>query len=195
VRRLSLSPLVGAGLGLIVTVVPRTAAAFENEWHVGAKGGLSMLSGMGVGPAVGIHGAYGLSDMFDAELELLGSSNSAGPSFWCKATTPSAPPASGAEPPCTNIYAATAGLTYKVDILRVIPYVGALGGYYNYAGAPGPNGESGGQVGAAAQVGFDFLATREIAVSLDYRVHFSFLGDFYSPFQTLLLGAEYRFGF
>jgi len=130
-----------------------------------------------LGWGVGAHGAYALSDMFDAELELLGTHN--GSSLGTS----------------TDVMAATAGVAYKVDILRVVPYAGLLGGYYHWGGAPGPNGESGSAVGASFQIGADFLLTREVALSLDYRWHFSFKEEFYAPLRTLMLGAEYRWDF
>ena len=128
-----------------------------------------------LGWGVGVHGAYGLSDMFDAELELLLTENAVGDDK-------------------TSLLAATAGLAYKVDILQWIPYVGLLGGYYSYGGVPGPHGETK-AVGAALQIGLDFLLTREVALTFDFRSHFSFKEEFYSPLQTVMLGAEYRWGF
>jgi hypothetical protein len=128
-----------------------------------------------LGWAVGAHGAYGLSDMFDAELELFLTENLA------------------AEDQKARVFGATAGVAYKVDILRWIPYGGLLGGYYDFSGVPGPHGETK-TVGAALQVGLDFLLTRDVALSLDFRSHFSFKEELYSPLQTLMLGAEYRWG-
>jgi hypothetical protein len=136
-----------------------------------------MQTGKDPGWAVGLHGAYGLSDMFDAELEFFRTHN----------------PAVGGQ--SSDISAATMGLAYKIDILRWIPYAGLLGGYYYWGGAPGPHGESGSTGGAAFQVGLDFLLTREVALNFDFRSHFSFKDELYSPLQTLMLGAEYRWGF
>jgi hypothetical protein len=130
-----------------------------------------------LGWALGAHGAYALSDMFDLELELFGTRN--GSSL----------------DKSTDVLAATAGVAYKIDILRWIPYVGALGGYYHWGGAPGPHGQSGGAAGGSLQVGLDFLLTREVALGVDFRVHFSFEEEFHTPFQTLMLGAEYRWDF
>jgi len=169
-------PLVA---GVLSVLVSGEAAAFGNQWHAGAKAGFATQSDKDIGPAVGIHGAYGLSDMFDAEIEVLGSRN-------------------GGVAGTSQLFSATAGVAYKIDVLRWIPYVGLLGGYYDYMQAPGPHGESGGEFGMALQVGLDFLVTRDVALSLDFRPHFSFhdgVDNIYSPFQTLMLGAEYRWGF
>jgi hypothetical protein len=37
--------------------------------------------------------------------------------------------------------------------------------------------------------------TREVALSLDFRLHFSFKEEFSVPLQTLMAGAEYRWDF
>jgi hypothetical protein len=155
------------------------AAATDDRVHLGAKGGVAFQSDKSAGPVFGVHAAYELSDMFDAELELMQSENRG-------------------DGVTSGIFAAAAGLTYKIDILRIVPYVGALGGFYDYMQAPGPHGESGGEFGMALQVGFDFLLTRDIALNLDFRPHFSFhdgITSPYSPLQTIMVGAEYRFGF
>lgn len=169
----------GAGLGAFAAFAPASAKAFDSDWHLGAKGGVAALDGKNLGPAVGIHAAYELSDMFDAELELTGSRN---------------PGDAGA---LTEIFGATAGAAYKIDILQLVPYVGVLGGYYDYMQAPGPHGESGGEFGMAVQLGLDYLLTRNVALSFDFRTHLSFHDGFtgtYMPLQTFLLGAEYRWG-
>lgn len=164
-------------IGAVCVLAPSRASAFDNQWHAGVKGGLAFLDDRNVGPAAGLHGAYGLSDMFDAELEVTASRSTGDPG------------------PATEILSASAGLAYKVDILRWIPYVGVLGGYYYFGGAPGPNGESGSTPGMSFQVGLDYLLSRDIALSLDFRPHFSFKDEFYSPLRTLMLGAEFRFGY
>jgi hypothetical protein len=168
--------LLGATAFWLLALASSSASAYGNEWHAGAKGGLAMQQDRDLGWGVGVHGAYGLSDMFDAELELFLTEN--------KAT----------EEQTARVFAATAGIAYKVDILRWIPYVGVLGGYYDFGGVPGPHGETK-AVGAALQVGLDFLMTRDVALSFDFRSHFSFKEEFYSPMQTVMLGVEYRWGF
>lgn len=168
--------LLGAAAFALVVFGTRGASAYEHDFHVGAKGGLAFQNDRDLGWAVGAHGAYGLSDMFDAELELFASQNVV------------------VDDQKTTVFAATTGLAYKIDILRWIPYVGVLGGYYHWGGLPGPNGETN-AVGAAAQLGLDFLMTRDVALSLDFRWHFSFKDEFYSPMRSLMLGAEYRWGY
>jgi hypothetical protein len=165
-----LAAAVGAGLG----VSPLRASAADQEWHAGAKAGVAALSGQGVGPAVGLHGAYGLGDMFDVTVELLGSKHGG---------------AGG-----TDVLSGSAGLAYKIDVLRWIPYVALLGGYYHYSGARGPNGERGSVAGASAQLGMDYLVTRQFAVGAEVRWHASFHGAMDIPLFSATLGAEYRWG-
>jgi hypothetical protein len=150
------------------------AAAFEREWHVGGRIGAATLKGAPAGLAVGAHGAYGLSDMFDAVVEVTASRHG-----WSNGT---------------DVFSATAGLAYKLDILEWIPYVGLLGGYYQYAGTPGPHGEHGSRFGGAAAAGVDYLVTREFVLGVDLRAHASFEDGFSVPYYTGLVGAEYRWG-
>jgi hypothetical protein len=161
---------VGGGLG----VAPLGAAAADQEWHAGVRAGVASLAGQGVGPAIGVHGAYGLGDMFDVTAELLGSRHGG---------------ASG-----TDVLSASAGLAYKIDVLQWIPYVAVLGGYYHYGGAPGPDGERGSEVGASAQIGIDYLVMRQLAIGADVRWHASFHGGMDIPLVSATLGAEYRWG-
>jgi hypothetical protein len=172
-RSRSLSWLLGASAFATVALGTAPASAFGNQWHAGAKGGFAFQNDRDLGWGAGVHGAYGLSDMFDLELELFIARNGAPLEQKSQVT------------------AATAGIAYKVDVFRWIPYVGLLGGYYHWGGVPGPHGET--QAGGGAvQIGLDYLLMREVALSLDFRAHFSFKEEFYFPMRTLMLGAEYR---
>src|SRR5436305_867791 len=75
--------VLGVGLSLAsASLVTRPAHAFEREWHTGAGLGVSVYPHYyRVGPAFGLQAAYGISDVFDLKLELLGSQHSyfAGP--------------------------------------------------------------------------------------------------------------------
>ena len=87
------------------------ARAFERQWHVG--GGLGAASESGRYDerlVLGLHGAYGISDVFDARLELQGSHDDFGIPEW--------------------LYLARAGLAYKLDVLQWIPYVGGSAGAF-----------------------------------------------------------------
>jgi hypothetical protein len=165
-----------------------TAFGAEEEWHLGGRAGVGVLSGLGAGPAVGVHGAYGLSDMFDVTLELMESHHFGG------ALTEPAPGKVPRQKDATDVLSASAGLSYKVDVFEWIPYVTALAGYYAYLGEPGPHGEHGSEFGASIQLGLDYLPMRELAIGADVRWHASFVDGFSFPLFTATLGAEYRWG-
>lgn len=167
--------LLGVALAAAAALSAGRARAFEDEWHAGARAGAASLRGRGWGPAVGLHGAYGISDMFDVALE--------GGASWH----------GGAHG--TDVYSASLGLVYKIDILEWIPYVGVYGGYYDYARRPGPNGESGSEVGASVQLGLDYLFSRSFAAMGEVRWHASFRDGMDVPLFSATLGAEYRWGF
>lgn len=167
------SRILGGAFAAVLIVMPDRAHAFEDEWHAGLRGGAASLSHRGWGPAVGLHGAYGISDMFDVSLEGLASWHKDG----------------------TDVYSGSIGLVYKIDILEWIPYVGLSGGYYDYAGRIGPNGESGSEIGASVQLGLDYLFSRTWAAIADVRWHASFHDGVNFPLFSATLGAEYRWGF
>lgn len=166
--------LVAALAASAVVVWGARASAAEQEWHAGGRAGIAVLSKTGVEPALGLHGAYGLNDMFDATLEILGSHHVGSTG--------------------TDVLSASAGIVYKIDVFEWIPYAGLLAGWYGYGGAPGPHGEHGSEFGASVQLGVDYLAMRELAFGLDVRWHASLVGGFSVPLFTTTLGAEYRWG-
>src|SRR3954470_12003559 len=94
--------VLGIVCGAAACLAPRHARAFEREWHVGGGVGFTAYpSYYGLGPSLGLHAAYGLSDVFDLKLELLGASHS----YQANAASPSERGAS---------YSAVAGLSYKL---------------------------------------------------------------------------------
>jgi hypothetical protein len=165
--------LVAASAAFAVTHAGWSLAA-EGEWHAGGRAGAAFMSGTGAEPALGLHGAYELGDMFDAKLELLGAHHVGDKG--------------------TDVLSATAGLAYKIDVFEWIPYAALLAGYYNYAGQRGPHGEAGSEFGAAIQLGLDYLPARDFAVGAEVRFHTSFDDGLNWPFISATLGAEYRWG-
>jgi hypothetical protein len=153
---------------------PARAAAFEREWRVGLGGGLAAVDEVGLGPALDVHGAYGLSDLFDVNLELLGSRHRADGS--------------------TDVLSAAAGMSYKIDVFQWIPYVEVAGGLYYYGGDGGPNGEKGVEPGASAALGLDYLVSRSFSLGLQVRQHASFSDGLSLPYLTSTLRAAYRWG-
>jgi hypothetical protein len=174
-RRIRTPGLLGAALVLALGLSSSAAGAFERQWRLGGGLGGATLDGAGLGPAVGVHGGYGLSDMFDLQLELVGSRHRG----------------QDAE---TDVVSASAGISYKVDVFEWIPYVLLTGGAYHYGGDVGPNGEAGLQAGASVGVGLDYMWSRAFAVGVQLRQHTSFSDGVAFSYRTGLLRAEYRWG-
>lgn len=173
--RSSLRPCaLGLATACAVVAVVNDARAFEDQWHAGARAGFATLLRRGTGPALGVHAAYGLSDMFDVHVEGLLSRHGGSDG--------------------TDVASAVAGLVYKIDVFEWVPYVGVVGGYYHFGGSIGPDGERGGRAGAAVQAGIDYLASRELAFNVDVRWHTAFAEGLKMPLFSATLGAEYRFG-
>ena len=167
---------VAIAAALCAVAVPRSAGAFERQWHIGVAGGIATLKGAEAAPVLGLHGAYGLSDMFDVDVELAGSRHG--------------------ETPRTTVLSAAGGLAYKIDIFDWVPYVTLLGGYYSFGGARGPNGLSGGEFGTSVGFGLDYVASRHVAVGGQLRGHAFFTGPSFPwfPYFTAMLQGEYRWG-
>jgi hypothetical protein len=100
-------------IGIVAAASP--ARAFERQFHLGGGLGAAQPSGgYGLGPALGIHSAYGLTDAFDLRLELQGSLNDF-------ETLP------------VSFYGARLGLAYKIDVMQWIPYAGVSAGGFAVA--------------------------------------------------------------
>jgi hypothetical protein len=112
--------------------------------------------------------------MFDLHLELLGSRNG------------------GADG--TDIFSASAGISYKIDVFEWVPYVGLFGGYYYFGGLAGPNGERGSTAGASIGVGLDYLVSRSVALGAQVRWHATFTDGLAFPYLSALARCEYRWG-
>lgn len=173
------SPILGVALALAFVAQP--ALAFERQWHLGGSLGAAIWADGGVpaGPALGAHGAYGLSDTFDLKLEVLASSHSRGSE-------------------ALTWFGASTGLAYKLDVLRWVPYAGVQVGYYSLSGSLRPDPLSGGEPGMSIDLGLDYAFSRRFGLGLELRYH-GFLGDPLAslgaaPLLTGLLRAEYRWG-
>jgi hypothetical protein len=171
-------------VALSALLAPRRAAAFERQWHLG--GGLGVTAYpkyYQVGPALGLNAAYGISDVFDVKLELLGGLNSY--------TAPKATESERAEP-----WSAAAGLSYKLDILQWIPYGALLVGYQHISGRI-PNAEPFKRDDALAAVvlGLDYAVSRDFGLGASVRADFLLASDDHSAGFTPMLRAEYHWGF
>ena len=167
-------------LALALATLSRSASAFERQWHFGGGIGAASYSGTesGIAPALGLHAAYGVSDMFDARVELLGSHHS---------TT---------DDRSLDVYSAAAGIAYKLDVIEWIPYAGLLAGYYYFNGEPAPEFRH--DFALSALLGLDYAWSRNFGVGVALRYH-GFMLDAPRSFTdaayfTGLARAEYRFG-
>jgi len=157
------------------------ASAFERQWHVGGGFGFAAFADgdTSTGPAIGIHGAYGLSDVFDLKVDLLGSRHTL-------------------ENDQLRLLSTTAGIAYKMDVIRWVPYFGAQVGYYRLDGNQRPEGLPVNELGMSFDLGLDYAVRRNFGLGLQLRYHgfladpLSSLGD--APLFTGLLRAEYRWG-
>lgn len=162
------------GLALLVTA---PALAFDNQWHLGVGAGMAAQErNPSLGAAFGVHGAYGLSDLFDARLEILNSWHGSAP-----------------------MGAALLGITYKLDVIQLIPWGGLVAGGYYFSDALTGKGRKTFEPGGAALMGLDYAWSREWGASLALGMHFMpFIDDNRSiaalRYTTLLLRIEHRWG-
>jgi hypothetical protein len=96
-------------------LTPSQSQAFERQWHVGVDAGVASLFGdhSAAGFGAGTHVAYGLSDTFNALLDLDFTRH------------PSA---------STSIWSGGAGVAYTLDVARAVPYAGLMAAGYKFAG-------------------------------------------------------------
>jgi hypothetical protein len=146
------------------------AESFERQWHVGADVGTATMfrDGGSTGMAVGGHLAYGLSDAFNAMLEVDASHHLA---------------------LARNVYSASLGAAYTIDITRWVPYVGALVGGYRMYGSSGRD-----SFGVQFAAGMDYQMARNWAAGLQFRLHEILTGET-STYTTTFVRIEYLWGF
>lgn len=157
-------------------------AALEREWHVGASFGFADfvdVEEQSTALVLGGYGAYGLSDMFDVNLELMASGHELVPGE------------------TTRVYSAAAGMTYKVDVIEWVPYIGALLGWYAFDGAA-PEGETS-KAGFSLTAGINYYFDRHWGAGAQVRYH-GYLDDpptslGRGSYFTGVARAEYRWGF
>ncbi len=145
--------LVGVGLGVAgLLALSPDARAVEREHHVGIDVGAAMLvvadkGSPDVGPALGAHWTYGLSDEFNLMVDGTWSLVSLGEKAQSGATPPTRP---------SNLAGVDAGIAYVLDVLRWVPWAGLFVGGVAFSGGTLP--------------GVKVLPSAAIALGLDYRV-------------------------
>ena len=175
---------LGLALLLPSAFLSRPAQAFERQWHLGGGVGFTAYPHYySAGPSLGLNAAYGLSDVFDLKLELLGSYHSydAGSTSARQSAAP---------------YSAAAGLSYKLDVLQWIPYGALLVGYQHIAGRlPIAEPLRRDDALAAFLLGLDYAATRDWGLGVSLRTDFLLTSPSRGNAFTTLLRAEYHWGF
>ena len=168
--------VLGVGLLLSLFGAARSARAFEREWHLGAAAGVSNGQGLKLSPAVGAYAAYGLSDVFDLRLELTARGYHVG---------------SEQNP---NALSGMLGLTYKVDVLRWVPWAGVYAGYLAFLDVPPPTlAFKQRDVALGIGAGLDYGISRKLGVGVTLRFDDALTHSDASSFDALLR-AEYRWG-
>jgi hypothetical protein len=176
---------------LALTALPlayaREAGAVEREHQLGVDVGASMLTTADsvtpeIGPAFGVHYGYGITDQFNLLAELQYAVVAFGP------PGPTEPPTHPAQ-----IWNADVGVTYVLDVLRWVPYIGALAGGYLMSGhtLPASLVLPGGDI----VIGLDYLVTPRLAVGFEVSEHFLFTDmSLYTSYSTAFARTEFRWG-
>lgn len=151
------------------------ARAFERQWHVGAGVGAANPThrGVGPGPAVGVYGAYGLSDMFDLKLSLAASDHAV----------------KGLDARYRT-YLGTLALSYKVDIIEWIPYFGVSAGLWR-TDLPETISAEQQDFALGGFAGLDYAVSRSFGLGVVTRAHYLLAGE---AMSDVYLRAEYRWG-
>ena len=163
--------LLGALAALLVLGAASPAQAFEREWHLGGGLGAALPPLYVIGPALNVYGAYGLTDAFDARLELgLSVHDRSGPPAW--------------------YYSAKGAFTYKLDVIQWIPWAGVSGGVLMLAKGDWPLESVQGTVGGIA--GLDYAWNRNFGLGLCFSADYLFQDA--AVYGAGFLRAEYHFG-
>ncbi|HEY3237474.1 MAG TPA: outer membrane beta-barrel protein [Polyangiaceae bacterium] len=178
---------LGLALGACIVAGSPSANAFERQWHAGGGLGIAALPGSDytVGPMLGLHGAYGISDVFDIKLEL-------GGSYHVLPASQDVPRQS------LTLYSAAAGLSYKIDVFEWVPYFALLLGGYAASAVPlsrdknEPSPFKQRDLAASSALGLDYYLSRGLVLGGELR-YSAFLGELTGPsYDTQLVSLLLR---
>ena len=176
-----------AALAVAGALFAMPAGAVEREHHLGIDAGvgiLAMSDKTDVGPGLGAHWAYGLSDAFNLMVEGGWSLVAPGESA-TSTSTPRTRPASAA-----NL---GVGVGYVFDVLTWVPYAGVLVGGYALSG--GTLDSTQWIPGAALALGLDYRLSRAVAVGVAFRQHvLATQTSTYPSFTQAFARVEYTWG-
>ncbi|MBX3221657.1 MAG: hypothetical protein KF795_14140 [Labilithrix sp.] len=178
-----------AGLASTLLAAP-DARAIERQHHLGLAPAIGSLriegkSTASTGIGGGIHYAYGLTDQWNLSLE----ASSVVVAAKQKQDFPDSP----RNRPAAVDHGAL-GVTYVIDILRWVPYVGLGGGVYRLAGGTLESPLI--LPGLSLAAGIDYQLNRQFAVGVGVRQHLMISKmDTYPSYTTALLRFEYMWGY
>jgi hypothetical protein len=175
------------GVALASAAFGSQAHALEQENHLGFDAGASLLvigkkSTPDLGPTVGGHYTYGLSDAFN----LMGEA-----AFSLVALDQADDPKKPRTYP-SWVANVDVGIAYVFDVLKWVPYVGVLVGGYALSG--GTIGGTKLLPGAAAALGLDYRLGPTLSIGAVLEEHFVSETSTYPSFTQALTRIEYTWG-
>jgi hypothetical protein len=168
--------LFGVSCSAALLCAAGSARAFEREWHLGAGAGVSNGNGLAMSPALSAYAAYGISDTFDARVEVTARGYHVG---------------SEQNP---NALSTMAGVTYKLDVLRWVPWAGVYAGHLAFSSDP-REGLSfvRHDLALGLGLGLDYGFSRNWGAGVTLRFDDALTSSSARTFDALLR-AEYRWG-
>lgn len=149
-------------ISLNVPCASTDALAAPGQWQAGARLGMAWLEGAGLGPSLDGYVRTGLSESIDLDVFILGSLHPFQPESKMLQIRQSSDAAAWQ-------LAVAPGVTYRWDVLRAVPYVGAGVGVYTGGGSALSHGVP--DFGASLRVGLDYLASRSVVASVQASAH------------------------
>jgi hypothetical protein len=172
---------------LVVLASTRCACAAAGQWQAGGRAGFAWLDGPRAGPSAETFLRHGITDAVDLDLQFTASLHP----FQPDAKMALGPSNSSSELPW--MMGITPGLSYRWDVLRVIPYAGlAVGAFVGDGLSSRWNGA---QFGVSTRAGVEYLWSRDVVLSVQASAHFALTeSPIPSPWLQLTAGAGYVWG-
>lgn len=172
-----------AALSLAALLASSRASAFERQWHAGGAVGYALLADGGSYPGIGanFHLAYGLTDAFNALVQVDTASHPGGELMFLGGSV---------------------GASYVIDILQWVPYLGLMAGGFDLVrlgpcGAPGEQSCHTGKFGLSVPFGIDYAFSRSFTVGFAGKYTLLLPGASDSPgsYFTAYARAEFIWGY
>jgi hypothetical protein len=179
-------------IALAALTSTRHAGAAAGQWQAGGRVGVAWIDGPRAGPSAEAFLRRGLGEAIDLDLQLLTSfhpfqSDAKLVPLGSNARTD----VGGSEVPW--VLGLTPGLSYRWDVLQVIPFAGVGVGMYASDGLS--SRWNGLQFGVVARAGVEYLLNRDVVLSVQASTHLALTeSPLPSPFIQLTAGAGYAWG-